>query len=55
MPGWIPRWHPFIWAAVIIMIYLIWTQPAEWGAKAGGILHMVPVAAGRFGIFLSHI
>lgn len=55
MPGWIPRWHPFVWIFVIVMIYMIWTDPAEWGQKAAGVLHLIPEAANRIGIFIQHL
>jgi hypothetical protein len=55
MPGWIPRWHPFVWAFVIIMIYMIWTDPATWGHKAAGLLHLIPEAANRVGIFAQNL
>lgn len=55
IPGWVPRWHPFVWLAVAIMIYLIWTNPAVWGRHAAGILHLFPEAANRVGIFFQNI
>jgi hypothetical protein len=55
MFSWLPRWHPFVWLFVIVMVYLIWTDPATWGHKAAGLLGMIPQAAHRIGIFIQNL
>lgn len=44
-----------MWAFVIVMVYLVWTDPAEWGHKVAGLLQLVPEAASRIGIFFQSL
>jgi hypothetical protein len=55
MFGWLPRWHPLVWAFVIIMLILIWHDPVGWGQKVGNLIHYVPVIAQRIGTFFTSI
>lgn len=51
MFDWIPRWHPFKWAVVIILVILVWNNPVGWGHTVGGWIHYIPVIADRIGEF----
>jgi hypothetical protein len=55
MFSWIPRWHPFVWLIVIVIVVAIWTNPAEWGHKAGGLFHLIPEIASRATIFVQSL
>lgn len=55
MPGWIPRWHPLIWIAVIIAVIAIVGNPTGMGARAGDIIHWCIYAAHQLTVFAESI
>jgi hypothetical protein len=55
MFGWIPRWHPVIWIAVIVLGVAIVRDPSAMGARAGDIVHGIVHACGQLVIFVESI
>jgi hypothetical protein len=55
MPGWIPRWHPFVWIIVIVLVVGIWQDPAGWGGRVHSIVSYIPVLGDRLTTFITHI
>lgn len=52
MFGWLPRWHPFIWLIVVIVVVLVWQDPAGSGQTVRGWLDYIPQIANRVSIFI---
>lgn len=55
MFGWIPRWHPFVWLAVIVLIGAIISNPVGMGGRAGDLLHGINHALHQILIFVESI
>lgn len=55
MFSWIPRWHPFIWAVVIILVIAIVQNPTGMGARAGDLIHNLEHMAGQLVKFAESI
>jgi hypothetical protein len=55
MPGWIPRWHPFVWIIVIALIWAIVADPTGMAGRAGGIIHDVEHVFRQLGVFFESI
>jgi hypothetical protein len=55
MLGWVPRWHPVVWAVVIILVVAIVRDPAGMGARAGSMIHGVEHWCGQVVVFFESI
>lgn len=55
MFSWIPRWHPFIWAAVIIVGVLIWQDPVGAGHTVRSWINSIPGIADHISLFFRSI
>lgn len=55
MFGWIPRWHPVVWAIVIITVIAVVHDPQGMGARVGSMIHWLGYAAGRITTFATSI
>lgn len=55
MFGWIPRWHPLVWAVVIILVIAVVQNPQGMGHRVGDMIHWLGYAGGRAVLFVESI
>jgi hypothetical protein len=55
MPGWIPRWHPVVWAVVIILFIAVVSDPVGWAGRVQGLLHDLDHIAHQLTVFFTSI
>jgi hypothetical protein len=52
---WLPRWHPVIWAIVIILVIAVVSNPTGMGQRAGDMIHWLNYAAHQIVVFAESI